>query len=381
MTGGNSFSCIGDPDWQRGLRRQRVPGLEQERAAGRRRDYRYGFHSAGRGRHRLPDHSGQEPLVNLDALDGLGFRHRRRRHSERLVGHRRPRRALAAPPRNDADGHRALPIRRRATEGNCGNPIDTGDSRLLDAVFRDGHCGRRGTTTCKPTGDDYDRTQLPAILRGADRRRQPVLNQDFSFGTKNFYDYYPSVDLDSSDDLITSFTPIVVDRIPVGLRRWAPGRRSGRHARNAGALSGRGAGYNSNESRGVTQTLSDGATILAPASIQPIKPRFGLRRNTGHGATTGLELGNMDRRGARHRAPPHADRDRDPDADCDGHCHNDRDRDRLRDSATPTTSATPTASHSPTATASGTPTLRRQLRLHRHSHPNRVQRRRDRDRN
>ena len=32
------------------------------------------------------------------------------------------------------------------------------------------------------------------------------MGRDFAFGTKGFYDYYPSIDLDSADDLITSFT-------------------------------------------------------------------------------------------------------------------------------------------------------------------------------
>ena len=34
----------------------------------------------------------------------------------------------------------------------------------------------------------------------------PSVSRDFAFGTKSFYDYYPSIDLDSADDLITSFT-------------------------------------------------------------------------------------------------------------------------------------------------------------------------------
>ena len=83
--------------------------------------------------------------------------------------------------------------------------IDTGDSRLTDAVYRDGIMWASGTDACKPTADTVTRACLlffEVLTTGA----TPVLQQDFSFGTRGAYDYYPSVDLDSSDDLITSFT-------------------------------------------------------------------------------------------------------------------------------------------------------------------------------
>jgi hypothetical protein len=92
-----------------------------------------------------------------------------------------------------------------AQKNGVGNPIDTGDQRLLDAVFRDGHLWTSSTDSCKPSGDTVQRScmQFFEVLTGG---ASPVVNQDFSFGTKNFADYYPSVDLDSSGDLITSFT-------------------------------------------------------------------------------------------------------------------------------------------------------------------------------
>jgi hypothetical protein len=92
-----------------------------------------------------------------------------------------------------------------ASQKGSSSKIDTGDQRLLDAVFRDGHLWGSGTDTCKPSGDTTTRAclQFFEVLTGG---ASPVVNQDFSFGTKNFYDYYPSVDLDSADDLITSFT-------------------------------------------------------------------------------------------------------------------------------------------------------------------------------
>jgi len=86
-----------------------------------------------------------------------------------------------------------------------GNPIDSGDSRIVDAVFRDGQLWASSTDACKPSGDSTQRSclQFFEVLTGG---ASPTLNQDFSFGTKSVYDYYPSVDLDSSDDLVTSFT-------------------------------------------------------------------------------------------------------------------------------------------------------------------------------
>src|SRR5260370_41879158 len=76
---------------------------------------------------------------------------------------------------------------------------------MLDVVFRDGELWTSGYAKCRPSGDLTQRSclQFFEVLTGS---VNPVVNQDFSFGTKNFYDYYPSVDLDSSDDLITSFT-------------------------------------------------------------------------------------------------------------------------------------------------------------------------------
>ena len=81
-----------------------------------------------------------------------------------------------------------------------------------------------------------------------------------------------------SDHVVHS---IVVRRIPVGFRRWAAGDRSEQRPRNASALSGRDRPATTARipSR-LIQTRFRGATIPAPASIPPIKLRFGSRRNT-----------------------------------------------------------------------------------------------------
>jgi len=92
-----------------------------------------------------------------------------------------------------------------APQKNSTHKIDTGDSRLLDAVFRDGHLWTSGNDTCTPSGDTTTRSCMQ-FIEVLTTGVNPVVNQDFSFGTKNFFDYYPSVDLDSSGDLITSFS-------------------------------------------------------------------------------------------------------------------------------------------------------------------------------
>jgi hypothetical protein len=89
-------------------------------------------------------------------------------------------------------------------KGNSSNPIDTGDGRLLDAAFRDGLLWASGNASCTPPSDTIARSclQYVEVETGA----SPTVGRDFPFGTKGAYDYYPSIDLDSADDLITSFT-------------------------------------------------------------------------------------------------------------------------------------------------------------------------------
>src|SRR5208283_193236 len=90
-------------------------------------------------------------------------------------------------------------------KGNTNNPIDTADGRLLDAAFRDGLLWASGNASCTPSGDTIARSCLQYVevmTSGA----SPTVGRDFAFGTKGSYEYYPSVDLDSADDLLTSFT-------------------------------------------------------------------------------------------------------------------------------------------------------------------------------
>lgn len=89
------------------------------------------------------------------------------------------------------------------------DPIDTGDARILDAVYRDGIVWASGGAACSPSASDpKTRSCLEyyEVLTEQETTDTPVLNQNFVFGTNFAYDYYPSVDMDSSDDVITAFS-------------------------------------------------------------------------------------------------------------------------------------------------------------------------------
>ena len=178
VTGGNSFSC--NPNCNAGPYEgnEFLVWNKSELLAGDATD-RYEFLSAGRGRHRLPDHSGQEPIVNLDALDALGFRHRAESSGPPTVLDELNIWAVTGVP-SVGSGSSATDTIVTITDFNdppsaqqkngSGVKIDTGDQRLLDAVYRDGHLWASGNDQCKPSGDTTQRSCLQ-YFRGADRRR------------------------------------------------------------------------------------------------------------------------------------------------------------------------------------------------------------------
>ncbi|MDB5107318.1 MAG: hypothetical protein JWM69_259, partial [Candidatus Binatus sp.] len=89
--------------------------------------------------------------------------------------------------------------------------IDTGDSRILDAVYRDGLLWTSATSSCLPSGDSITRSCLRYIeVQTSDLS---VL-QDFDLGTTNTYNYYPSVEIDSSDNLVSAFTRSSASEFP-----------------------------------------------------------------------------------------------------------------------------------------------------------------------
>jgi Abnormal spindle-like microcephaly-assoc'd, ASPM-SPD-2-Hydin len=223
-----------------------------------------------------------------------------------------------------------------ATQKNGGGiTIDTGDQRVLDVVFRDGILWGSDTDACKPSGDTTARAcmQFFEVLTGG---ASPTVNQDFSFGTQNAYDYYPSVDLDSSDDLITSFTQSSSTEFASA---FVDGRLAGDTVNTlgtpvlfqAGTKAYNGTRWGDYSGAGVDP--NDQTAIWVAAEYAT-------------GATTGLNWGTWIAEARLLAAPtssatPTATST--PTATATG-------------TGTPTISPTPTASGTPTASASGTPT-------------------------
>ena len=214
-----------------------------------------------------------------------------------------------------------------ATQEGSSSMIDTGDQRVVDVVFRDGHLWGSTTDACTPLGDTTARACLQyfEVLTGG---ATPVVNQDFSFGTKNAYDYYPSVDLDSSDDLITSFTQSSSTEFASA---FVDGRLSGDTANTlgtpvlfqAGTKAYNGTRWGDYSGAGVDPNDQTAIWVAAEYATE---------------ATTGLNWGTSIAE-ARLLAAPTSSAT--PTATSTG---------------TPTISPTPTASGTPTASASGTPT-------------------------
>jgi hypothetical protein len=222
--------------------------------------------------------------------------------------------------------------------------IDTADFRLIDAVFRDGHLWGSGNDTCKPSGDTITRAclQFFEVLTGG---ASPVVNQDFSFGTKNAYDYYPSVDLDSADDLITSFTQSSSTEFPSA---FVDGRLVGDTKNTIGTpvLFQAGAkSYISNDPNGPPFRWGD----YSGAGVDPNdQTAIWVAAEYATAATVGLNWGTSIANArvlAAATATPTATATATVSATA-----------TATNTATPTISSTPTASDTPTATASGTPT-------------------------
>ncbi len=219
-----------------------------------------------------------------------------------------------------------------APQESSTHKIDTADSRLLDVVFRDGELWASGNDSCKPSVDTTQRSclQFFEVLTGG---ASPVVNQDFSFGTKNFYNYYPSVDLDSSDDLITSFSQSSSAEFPSA---YVDGRLAGDPVNTLGTpvlLKAGAQSYNSNDTSGNPFRWGD----YSGAGVDPIdQTAIWVAAEYATSATTGINWGTEIAE-ARVLSAPSASAT--PTA-----------------TATPTVTATPTGSATPTSTNSATPT-------------------------
>ena len=98
-----------------------------------------------------------------------------------------------------------------AHQQNSKATLDTSDTRLQDAVFRDGQLWAAGDTGCVPAGDSAERSCMRFIE--VTTSNMSVV-QDFDFGTSGDYYYYPAIDLDSADNLMTAFTRSSANEFP-----------------------------------------------------------------------------------------------------------------------------------------------------------------------
>jgi hypothetical protein len=86
----------------------------------------------------------------------------------------------------------------------AGSPtlIATNDARLLNVVYRDGSLWMAGNTGCVPAGDSVLRSCLHfAQISTA----TATVGQEITFGNLGEYYYYPAVEIDASDNLVTVF--------------------------------------------------------------------------------------------------------------------------------------------------------------------------------
>jgi hypothetical protein len=96
-----------------------------------------------------------------------------------------------------------LAIPPSAVQQGASTLIDTNDNRLLDAVFRDGSLWVAANSACTPSGDFLPRACLRFIQVLTDSL---TVAQGFNFGTPQTYYYYPVIQTDSANNLITVFS-------------------------------------------------------------------------------------------------------------------------------------------------------------------------------
>jgi hypothetical protein len=86
-----------------------------------------------------------------------------------------------------------------------GGTIDSGDSRLLDAMWRGGLLWTSGSAACIPAGDSTNRS-CAHLIEVDTNVTPPVILQDIMFGASAQYFSWPALRTDSQDDLYVSVT-------------------------------------------------------------------------------------------------------------------------------------------------------------------------------
>jgi len=86
-----------------------------------------------------------------------------------------------------------------------GGNIDSGDSRLLDAVWRDGRLWTSASAACVPSGDSTTRS-CAHVIEVDTSVTPPTIAQDIVFGASGQYFSWPAVRTDALADLYVSLT-------------------------------------------------------------------------------------------------------------------------------------------------------------------------------
>src|SRR5438093_6669620 len=86
-----------------------------------------------------------------------------------------------------------------------GGNIDSGDSRLLDAMWRDGRLWTSASAACVPSGDSTTRS-CAHVIEVDTSVTPPTIAQDIMFGASGQYFSWPAVRTDSLADLYVSLT-------------------------------------------------------------------------------------------------------------------------------------------------------------------------------
>jgi hypothetical protein len=91
-----------------------------------------------------------------------------------------------------------------ADAAQAGSPtlIATNDARLLNVVYRNGSLWMAGNTGCVPAGDSVLRSCLHFAQVST---ATTTVGQEITFGKSGEYYYYPAVEIDASNNLVTVF--------------------------------------------------------------------------------------------------------------------------------------------------------------------------------
>ena len=89
-----------------------------------------------------------------------------------------------------------------AAQAGSATLIATNDARLLNVVYRNGSLWMAGNTGCVPAGDNALRSCLHFVQVST---ATATVGQEITFGESGEYYYYPAVEIDASNNLVTVF--------------------------------------------------------------------------------------------------------------------------------------------------------------------------------